>query len=76
MTGKVTAVVQMLNKICNEDEGFSDEDEEIIRVCSVRVAEALDTQKTIHAQAVVDMEQLVREERRATIKVKQRRSSC
>lgn len=56
----IVAVIQMLNK--KGGESFTDHDEDLMRNCSFKVAEALELQKDILARARADMVQLVKEE--------------
>jgi len=56
----IVAVIQMLNK--KGGGSFSDHDEDLIRNCSFKVAEALELQADVLARAQADMTRLVKEE--------------
>ena len=62
-SGKCIAVIQMLNKKGkNGSSIFNEADENRIKICSVRVSEALDMVASMHIQAQSDMDNLVLEE--------------
>eukprot|EP00814_Leptocylindrus_danicus_P007150 CAMPEP_0116011966 /NCGR_PEP_ID=MMETSP0321-20121206/4860_1 /TAXON_ID=163516 /ORGANISM="Leptocylindrus danicus var. danicus, Strain B650" /LENGTH=449 /DNA_ID=CAMNT_0003481255 /DNA_START=1279 /DNA_END=2628 /DNA_ORIENTATION=- len=56
----IIAVIQMLNK--KGGESFTDHDEDLMRNCSFKVAEALELQADVVARAQADMTRLVKEE--------------
>ena len=58
--GKCIAVIQMLNKTGGD--AFTEEDEEMVKTCSIRVAEALEKHASMLQSAQEDMTNMVQEE--------------